>query len=136
MKFLHWLWRVIGGPPKDLAKETGSSLPKDFRSCVVVQLPPSNDRIAKGDFFVVASDQHKKWALFKCPCGCGRVITLGLSARRKPHWVVTLGSGKFPTLYPSVRQLDGCLSHFWLKDGTVYWCRDTGKPYDPELESV
>ncbi|WP_368356434.1 DUF6527 family protein [Acidithiobacillus ferruginosus] len=71
-----------------------------------------------------------KWALFKCPCRCGDVVTLSLQPVHRPHWRLTRTLTGRPTLYPSVWRDKGCLSHFWLRDGRVSWCADTGSSPD------
>lgn len=103
--------------------------PRVFLSCEVVKSPPPNDGIPHGKFIVVTPSKEPKWALFKCPCGCGHVITLSLASGRTPQWQVRLEEGLYPTLHPSVRQLKGCYSHFWVKGGRIHWCDDTGSPY-------
>lgn len=88
--------------------------------------PPSNNKVAAGQFYCVVSANKQKWSLFKCPCGCGDVITLSLQPTHLPHWRLTLTDSGRPTLYPSVWRDKGCLSHFWVQDGRVSWCFDTG----------
>ena len=100
-----------------------------FESCQVVDMPPSNETIVSGELWVVENRGNSRWALFRCPCGCNHVITLSLQKVHSPHWVISHSQYHRPTLMPSVRQLDGCCSHFWLKDGRVFWCEDTGKMY-------
>lgn len=129
MSFWKWLKELWQSPPiTEQQKPTPLSSPRVFGSCEIVKSPPPNGDIPYGKMFVVKPGQEPKWALFKCPCKCGHVITLSLASGRSPRWTVRLEEG-FPTLYPSVRQLNGCLSHFWVKRGRVQWCDDTGKPY-------
>lgn len=97
-----------------------------FPTIMSVERPPRNQDIEAGQFFFVASCGKPKWSLFKCPCGCGDVITLTLLSIHQPHWCLTPTSADRPTLYPSVWRDRGCMSHFWLRDGRVYWCNDTG----------
>ncbi len=78
---------------------------------------------------VVAPSNQPKWALFQCPCNCGHIITLAMSPNKTPRWRVQKEKDGSPSLSPSVRQLNGCLSHFWIKSGVVHWCSDTGRPY-------
>lgn len=131
MKFFNWLLSLWSDSPPNSAKKNRTSAPKILQSFEVVKAPPPNSEIPFGKFLVVMPLKEPKWALFKCPCGCDHVITLSLSKMRNPHWKVTRNRDNYPTLYPSVRQLNGCLSHFWVKNGEVYWCPDTGKKFVP-----
>jgi hypothetical protein len=97
-----------------------------FAEFRVVDAPPANDSIAGGEFYRVVRNGQDKWALFLCPCGCSQVITLSLQRAHKPRWVVTATNDGRPSMRPSVWRDVGCLSHFWLEDGRVYWCRNTG----------
>ncbi|MBZ0188621.1 MAG: hypothetical protein K8F91_20415, partial [Candidatus Obscuribacterales bacterium] len=45
-----------------------------------------------------------------------------------PSWRVDTSDEGLPTVHPSVRQIQGCLSHFWLKEGEIDWCLDSGSP--------
>lgn len=91
-----------------------------------VNLPPANNTLQSGIFYRVLRNRRPKWALFLCPCGCGSVITLSLQLAHKPHWKVAKSDGKRPTMWPSVWRDVGCLSHFWIEDGRVYWCGNSG----------
>lgn len=62
-----------------------------------------------------------KWAVLKCPCGCGEVIDVNLMASRQPCWTLTLKEGR-ATLYPSLWVAkERCGSHFWLRDNRIDW---------------
>jgi len=91
-----------------------------------VDQPPSNHAVQTGVFYRVMRAGRPKWALFLCPCGCRSVITLSLQPVHQPHWVVRIGKGDRPSMRPSVWRDIGCLSHFWIEDGRIYWCTDSG----------
>nr|WP_254877562.1 DUF6527 family protein [Cronobacter muytjensii] len=57
----------------------------------------------------------------RCPCGCGSVIELLLIKDATPHWSYIVDKNNRPSLYPSVWLKTGCESHFWLKNGRIYW---------------
>lgn len=86
---------------------------------------PSVDELADNDLVVVGAGGFTKWACFKCPCGCGQKISLSLQKERRPRWSIAVDWLQRPTVHPSVHQLAGCLSHFWIKRGEVEW---TGGP--------
>lgn len=110
---------AMGNSPRD-SKEP----PLHFKSMIIVSGTPNNDSIGDKEFVAVIHENTPFWALFRCPCGCGNVISLSLQKIHKPNWTVTRTKDGRPTLYPSVWQNKGCCSHFWIKDGRVLWCKD------------
>ncbi|WP_433995110.1 DUF6527 family protein [Afipia massiliensis] len=64
--------------------------------------------------------------MFRCPCGCGDMISLPMQPPHNPRWRLSLSAAGRATLSPSVWRNKGCMSHFWIRDGRVYWTRDTG----------
>ena len=98
----------------------------DFLSQIVPD-HPSRDALPKNYVLVVGGPSYKKWAYLKCPCGCGDFVMLSISKKTRPSWSVSLDFFNRPTIYPSILQTSGCMSHFWIKKGVVKWCKDTGK---------
>lgn len=88
---------------------------------------PTPDQLQVGSLVVVCDGTLDKWACFRCPGGCGEKIQLSLSQARRPRWAVRLDWLLRPTIEPSVRQLNACRCHFWIKHGQVQWCAD-GSP--------
>src|SRR4051812_41275445 len=88
---------------------------------------PAPAAMRPGELFVVGPRRNPKWATFLCPSGCGTPLLLSLSAGKRPRWSVALDWLARPSLAPSVRRTDGCRCHFWLRRGSIEWCRDTGK---------
>lgn len=85
-----------------------------------------NDKVVYCIYF----KNKPRWILFRCPCGCMDVITLSAQYCHEPHWGLSATNEGLPTLYPSVWRDKGCLSHFWIKGGKIFWCEDTGTyPY-------
>ena len=132
----RWLARKIRGitsllfpgtaPPGPPPRESKSEPPVTFPAISVVDKPPRNEEVEPGHLYCVLSGNKPKWALFQCPCACGTVITLSLQPVHNPHWRLSKTVPGRPTLHPSVWRDKGCLSHFWLRDGRVSWCFDTG----------
>jgi len=89
---------------------------------------PDQATLPPGLLHVVGGKGYQKWAYFKCPCGCGALIMLSLSTERRPNWRVDTDWFDRPTVRPSVWQTDGCFSHFFIKQGHIDWCHDTGTP--------
>jgi len=131
-RFAAWFSSLFA-PVQDRAPERPPipAPPVTFPSITSVDKPPRNDDVASGALYFVANGNKPKWSLFKCPCGCGSVVTLSLQHVHHPHWQFSLTHAARPTLYPSVWRDKGCMSHFWIRDGRVYWCADTGS--DPRF---
>lgn len=107
-KFIQYLHRKIDPllPPRRLIVVEGDSLPKTM---------PIRS-------LILAKDGEEDWCIgFKCPCGCGRTIELLVIEEAQPRWDYSLNEKGLPTLHPSVWLKTGCKSHFWLKNGRVFW---------------
>ena len=127
--FLEHIWRKISLQEESVDLK-GKSIPTEpnihFDSITKVNKTPKNCNIGKNNFIIVVYQQKPLWTLFQCPCGCEKVISLSLQRVHRPHWRVSKNKLGRPTLFPSVWQNKGCCSHFWIKDGKVYWCQNTG----------
>lgn len=108
-----------------IAAALGFERKPDF-TVELVGTNPSRGSVPSGRIIVVGGPGYQKWAYLRCPCGCGEVIMLSLNHARRPRWSVTIDARGRPTIYPSVRQIAGCFSHFWIRGGRVEWCADTG----------
>jgi len=97
-------------------------IPKPSFSARFVTAHPSDAAVKNGQVWIVRDGKLLKWSRLRCPCGCGDVILLSLSASRSPKWQVSVDWLERPTLDPSVRRLEGCESHFWIRGGKVDWC--------------
>lgn len=72
---------------------------------------------------VLAREDDEDWCVgLRCPCGCGRKIELLVIKEAKPRWDLKVNAAGRPTLTPSVWLRDGCMSHFWIRNGKVEWC--------------
>jgi Family of unknown function (DUF6527) len=88
---------------------------------------PDPDTMDFGVIYVVGGAGYRKWAYFRCPADHEEIIQLSLMPERRPRWKVTRGFLGRPTIHPSVRQLDGSYAHFWVKNGRIDWCADSGR---------
>ena len=70
---------------------------------------------------VVESGGNRKWALMRCPCGCGEDLALNLMRSHRPAWQLIVNNAGQASLHPSVHTTS-CGTHFWLKNGIVNWC--------------
>lgn len=87
--------------------------------------PATND--IRSDRLIIVSGKADKWALMRCPCGCGDRLQLSLAREHRPRWSVEVDRLGRPTVAPSIRMRDGCRAHFHLRRGRVEWCRDSGQ---------
>ena len=111
-QFLVWMRRIR--KPDLVAKQ--------------VAIHPAPEQIKPGLMLVVGNRNLQKWGCFQCPGGCGEIIKLSLNTKQHPCWVITIDGLERPTVSPSVRQLNACSCHFWIRQGTVEWCSDSPKP--------
>ncbi len=108
-----WIWLGIIPRPELVVRSVGAH--------------PAPQEMEAGVVYLVGSQGFQKWALFRCPGHEEEIIQLSLMPNRRPRWAVTSDFFERPTIDPSVRQLEGSHAHFWVRDGTVAWCADTGK---------
>ena len=128
-KIISWLFKK---PGKQKSTTTvGNHIPSTqesqkyyFDSILEKESTPDNASIQENEFIAVVYKNKPIWTLFKCPCGCGYVITLPLQKPHRPKWTLSKSESKRPTLYPSVWQNKGCHSHFWIEDGKIIWCNN------------
>lgn len=117
----------------DLRQTKQESLSTHFQFILTTEKTPLNSSLNDEDFIQVTYKNEPYWLLFKCPCGCGVVISLPLQRIHEPYWILYKSKNNRPTVYPSVWQKDGCRSHFWIKDGAIDWCYGSGAK--PSLEN-
>lgn len=62
---------------------------------------------------------------FNCPCGCGTFVQLPVEkSMGSPNWdmLICKDMTSSITLRPSIKQVGGCNSHYFVEDGKVRWC--------------
>lgn len=128
-RIAEWIGSVFAPRPaggREPARAPKPLPPVVFPAITFAEKPPPNTEVMAGQLYYVVNGEKAKWILFKCPCGCGDVVTLSAQTAHQPHWRLTRTQPGRPTLYPSVWRDKGCMSHFWLRDGRVELCFDTG----------
>jgi len=100
--------------------------PVHFERTLVIPKVVPNESVEPNRFYVVAHKDDLYWALFRCPDGCGEVISLPLRLPHKPRWSIHTSPAGRATLKPSVWRNQGCKAHFVVEDGRVFWCNDSG----------
>ena len=128
-RYNFWGWLEGRSRSRDFEEwvERQPKPPVHFESVTNVAAPPGDGDVEPKAFYQVSRGPAPKWALFRCPCGCSSVITLSLQPAHRPSWSVRLEASGRPSVRPSVWRDVGCNSHFWIADGRVYWCEDTGE---------
>lgn len=119
-----FLWKVLGRQKPD---ELGNHQDR-VGHVVTLEKPIANSELKAGALYVIAPKGISKWVSFVCPCRCGQVIALSLQIAHKPHWQLSFGEEGEATLWPSIWRDIGCFSHFWIEQGRIIWCRDSGEP--------
>lgn len=94
----------------------------------LVDAHPKLDEIELDKIYIVNHLGHHKWAYLRCPCPKHDLIRLNLNKLQRPSWAISISKGNIPNVVPSIWQLDGCYSHFWIRRGNVVWARGSGKP--------
>ena len=75
-------------------------------------------------YVVKFEDAPKPFCLvLLCPCGCGTHTQLHLQKwKNRPHWNVSEITFGTLTIHPSIQRVDGCKSHYFIREGKVQWC--------------
>lgn len=86
---------------------------------------PRPNSVENNSLYLTQVGRLRKWASFRCPGNCGKIVRLRLASSESPHWSVTTDWLGRATITPSVRQLNACLCHFLVRRGCIQWCADT-----------
>ena len=86
---------------------------------------PEAETVVDRSIYITELRHLRKWASFRCPGGCGKIVRLQLTGTSSPRWKIRTDWLGRATLNPSVRQLTACGCHFWVRKGCVDWCPDT-----------
>lgn len=61
------------------------------------------------------------WAIsLKCPCGCIKDVHLNTLTECSPCWSYETKKRDID-ITPSIKRTTECRSHFWIRNGKVYW---------------
>ena len=86
---------------------------------------PDSNSIDDCSIYITQVGQLDKWASFRCPGRCGKIVRLRLSSSESPRWTVATDWLGRATISPSIKQQTSCRCHFWVRRGCVHWCADT-----------
>jgi hypothetical protein len=130
MNFFKRIVEWLVGKPKetgeDVSLRTPSLPPVRFKRVTTIPKTPSDSEVEEDKFYAVVHKGKLFWTVLRCPCGCGEVISLPMSEPHNPRWILQQSENARPNLRPSVWRNQGCMSHFWIKDGRVHMCGNTG----------
>mgnify|MGYP003700617147 CR=1 FL=1 len=119
---MPWLKRIVCHIAVDLG-----FIDRPDLTTLAVNDHPVPGEMESGVIYVVGGPGYQKWAILRCPRHENEIIQLSLMAGRRPRWSIKTDILGRPTIYPSVRQLEGSFAHFWIKSGRVEWCADSGR---------
>lgn len=94
---------------------------------------PTRDGMKPGDIWIIVDGDGTVVAVdFLCPCGCGRPYYTPVTDATKgqpkesDRWLFSRGPNGV-TVFPSIRCLSGCKSHFNITDGKTVMHGDSGQ---------
>lgn len=122
-KLFAWLSRLLGIAAEESSGANPTKVETGPRYVARGQQDPP-ESCEPGVLHLVEDGAGQHWlAALQCPCGCGAMIQLPMTPPARPCWQMR-GTMQAPTLWPSVRRIRGCRSHFVLRQGRVVWCDD------------
>lgn len=75
------------------------------------------DKIENNTIYLVG--EKDVWVIiFKCPCGCSDSIYLNTDENEDPFWRFRISNKKI-SIYPSVKRVKGCRSHFFVTRSSI-----------------
>ena len=90
-----------------------------------VNVDDEPEKLMRETVYVVGIKFNKWLAMFICPCGCNSCIKLNLLKESRPRWTVKIHKNHRVTIKPSIWRIEGCKSHFTIRNGKVNWVYDT-----------
>jgi len=71
--------------------------------------------------YVVGENKREWLAVLECPCGCKDIIQLNLLKDAEPNWRVMYHKSNRISIFPSIRRIRSCYSHFTITKGRLRW---------------
>lgn len=94
------------------------------------------DEIETNCIYFIGTTKTQQYAIFQCPCGCGRVVELNLNPKSSPLWSVKWNVMGTVSFTPSIWRKSGCRSHFFFKHGQIIWCDPAFSSTNVEVEDM
>jgi hypothetical protein len=92
----------------------------NYKSIFIKDLP--ENPLVK-TIYIIGTKDFPWQAAFICPCGCKEVIQLSLLPDSRPSWRFWFNEKNQISLSPSVWRTIGCRSHFFVRNGRIYWAQ-------------
>ena len=89
---------------------------------LVVDLAAARNAALKSRAIAVVKRDVPRWVVFRCPCGCGELVSVNVDPRAGPSWRMQESRRKL-SLVPSVWRTAGCRSHFIIWQNKVWLLR-------------
>jgi hypothetical protein len=98
-----------------------------FKTVIIVE-PGQSIEIPSKTLVLTKKGNTYTWIRYKCPCGCGELISLSLTPVITPNWSMEIAheNSKRPivTIAPSVYMRNTkCCSHYFITENKVIWCK-------------
>lgn len=71
--------------------------------------------------YIIGTNDQPWLVYFLCPCGCGKSIKLNLLRDATPCWYLGHVKSNKISIFPSIRNINGCKSHFIIRNSKVFW---------------
>ncbi len=81
------------------------------------------EKLISSRLYVIGEGDYLWYAAMLCPCNCKAILHMNLSPDDRPKWSLSTDVYDNATLKPSIWRKVGCKSHFWLREGKIYWCK-------------
>jgi hypothetical protein len=79
-------------------------------------------KLKKKIIYVITEDDEPWHVAMLCPCGCLETLQMNLIPDERPVWRLEINKKGYATLNPSIWKKKGCKSHFWFREGCIFWC--------------
>jgi len=73
--------------------------------------------------YIIGNEEYYWQIVMLCPCGCKKILHMNLMEDYAPYWRYEFDKRNRITLCPSVHRIVGCKSHFFIRKGTISWCK-------------
>lgn len=103
-------------------------LQKDrFKKVIIVEFGQSIE-IPSKTLLLTKKGNDFTWVRYKCPCGCGELISLSLSPVISPYWSMAISQDNSKrlqvTITPSIYMRNTkCCAHYFITANKVIWCK-------------
>lgn len=91
-----------------------------YKTILSEELP---DKLNNDTIYILGQGTYYWSAAMLCPCGCGQILQMSLHKEGRPRWEITINNNGTISLFPSIKRMCGCKSHFFFQKGRIKWCK-------------